>query len=247
MRRIITAVLTVLSALTAFAESPETTLFRSHVKSVEEFIARFNGDELDPSLPEGSNASMAIYRLIDPDFAHSMPADSMLRLADALINAVRVQNIKLDLLNPLNEIEAECSFVFKGKPCPLTLIFVREEFRPGFQRLALSEVRGMDAAGIITEQPLYPINPLEHEMHFMELHDLMNNKKDYVSTLIAGNKTLDSTSYFIGLIQHGVLKYVQCNDVSVRFRQVPGFDFSIRETVHPGDFSSGWLITELRN
>lgn len=234
--------------LVVWANSPETILFNAHVKSVEEFIARFNGQEIDSSIICNDSVSVSnrISAIIDIDYAHSAPSDTIIGLVNDLIKAVDKYNTDLTLMNSSNTINANCRFLYNGTERLVTLVFGLEEFEPGFKHLALKDVKGLTEAGIYNPAAIYPISPVEHEMHFAALDDILINKKEYVSATISRKRQLDSLSYMIALIESGSAKFLRCEDVKLQFHQIPDFIITVKEIIRPKSFNSGWLITEIR-
>ncbi len=238
----------VISSFAARANFPEAELFNAHVKSVDEFTARFNGDEANEviatAVTEGPGNH--ILHLFDVDYVNSQDPVQNKQLASEFVDAVVKNNSKIGIDKPSTKIIAVCSFLYKGSPVTLNLIFQREEFKSGYKRLALIDVQGLDSLHIYKPNSIYPINPLEYEMHFMEFDDVLNDKTEYIEGIISSQKALDPLTLFIMLMKNKELKYVQCDDVQMVFNEVPGFVFTVREVVHPESYYSGWLITDLR-
>lgn len=241
--RILIAILSVLmTAINILAETPDI-LFESHVKSVEEFIARFNGDE---SSPLTDTTRSPIYSLFDFNYVNEQNTDSITDLANDFINSVKTSGARISLIDPCTHIEAECVFDFDDRQCNITLVFVMQEFGSNYRRLALSDAYGIVSSGVLEIKPMYPISPIEHELHFMSLDDLFTNKKEYLASTMPTDREVDQLSYLIACIHCGKAIYNSCQNVTVKFSNIPGFEFSIKEKINPKSFNSGWLISDLK-
>lgn len=244
MRIVAVISLCICAVFTARADMVDDALFRAHVKSVEEFIARFNGDERSPMAPADSLRS-PVLALFSFGYVDSQDPDSMAIVAREFVDSIDAAAVRLSLTDPRTRIEAECVFSSGGRKFEITLVFVMEEFKPGFRRLALADACGIERSGLLVVKPMYPISPVEHELHFMALEDLFAAKRDYLPSTLPRGRSVDSLSYLIALLQCGHVAYEECTDVAVVSAQVPGFEFRIREIVNPKSFNSGWLITDL--
>lgn len=226
---------------------PDMTLerdFAAQVKSIDEFMARFNGVETNPEVKTDSLRRDNILALFDYDMPHNGLDDEafrslLTRFARTSINS----GCKLSLDGHETYAEADCIVKYIGKEQHITLIMVREQTDKGTLRWAIAGLKGLEQMGLYDEKRM-TISPVDHELHFMSLQDFFQENRDIVPSMRSVNKDIDELSMFFGLCLAKAIEFEFVNDLKFHFTAVPGFVFTVEEKGRRG-INSGWLITRL--
>ena len=229
----------------AWAQSSLDAEFLASVKSVNEFMARFNGDERKPSVVnEGDSRRNNILALFDfkIDFAGTSE-DEYMAMVEDFIHQVDNWHGRLRLVDADAWAELPCQFAFNKKNLTLTLVMHMESMSEEEKRWTIAGVRGLREAGLYGEGHSV-ISPVEHETHFMGLNDLFNLNKSLLPSLRPQSREIDELSMFLGLAMCGALQFRSTGELKVHFIDVPGYIFTIEEIGRQGN-NSGWLITHL--
>lgn len=213
-----------------------------YVKSLNEFMHRFNAEEIPPFIQEGGNENlrqrciMALFDLEQVPDGKSEAAQRILKF-DSIVCA---NNIQLHITNPGLFAEARCQFKYKKKDIELNLVLVYENIRDDYYRWAIAGVNGLVEAGLVDTTAYGYINPVQHELHFTELSGAFPHMNGYFER----RHGLDPLSFLAGLAESGALQLVACQTVTYWFTQVPGYVFSV--SLHPRmKGNAGWLIHDL--
>ena len=217
-------------------------LEQRYVKSLNEFMHRFNADEVPPYL-QGDSATLrqkcilALFDLAQAPDLGSPKAQQMLRF-DSIVCA---DNILLHIADSGLLTEAHCQFIYKKRTVELNLILRYELIRDGYYRWVLVGANGLAEAHLIDTSRYGYINPVNHELHLSELSHAFPTMNGHFSI----QHKIDALSYLAGLAESGALQFDGCSDVVYWFTQVPGWVFSVSS--HPRfDANSGWLIHDLQ-
>lgn len=228
-------------------EDPSLTKnFISEVKSLDEFAARFNGVE---SHPEITNDSLANLRNLTFLFDREKIIKSHNRydftiLAKSFCDTILSKDIKFSLLDSCVYAVANCEIKFEGLSRQIKLI-LRQELTPeNYVRWSLTSVVGLLKAGIIKTDKLYRISPVEHEIHFMGLSDILNNNTPKAFGYRNKEHQINQLDVFLTLIQSGLITFENIDNLTFYCLSIPGFIFSIEEIIRDSE-NSGWLISEL--
>ena len=213
-----------------------------YVKSLNEFMHRFNAEEIPPFIQEGGNENIrqrCIIALFDLEQVPDGNSDAAQRILkfDSIVCST---NTLLNITNPGLYAEARCLFKYKQKELELNLVLVYEKIRDDYYRWAIAGVNGMVEKGLIDTTAYGYINPVQHELHFTELSGAFPHMNGYFSK----DHDVDQLSFFAGLAESGALQLVGCQTVTYWFTQVPGYVFSV--SLHPRlNSNAGWLIHDL--
>lgn len=226
-----------------WGSNPELNAFANYyVKSLNEFMHRFNADEIPQFIQDGGGENvrqrciMALFDLGQVPDGQSEAAQRILKF-DSIVCA---SNTMLHITDPGLYAEARCLFKYKKKDIELNLVLVHENIRDDYYRWAIAGVNGLVEAGIIDTAAYGYINPVQHELHFLELSGAFPHMNGY----FARHRDLDQLSFFAGLAESDALQLVGCQTVTYWFTQVPGYVFSV--SLHPRlEGNAGWLIHDL--
>lgn len=228
---------------------PDPTLakdFAAQVKSIDEFMARFNGTETKPDVRTDSlQRRDNILSLFDFNIKHEgLSFDEFKAKLLDFSNTVCSWNSKLGLKDVRAWAEVSCSVSFNKNTYPITLIMHKESINKEKSRWGIAGVRGLKKAGLYNDK-LAIISPVDHEVHFMSLTDFYQANKQLTPSLRSKDKRIDEFSMFTGMILAGGMKFVSVNEVKFHFLEVPNYAFVVEEIGRKGN-NSGWLITKFQ-
>lgn len=242
--RIALSLIVLSAALSASAIIPRE-IVESHVRSLEEFIERFNGEEIYPLVLDADTNKIRTTRLslFNRDLLTiESTRDSMLSAGAAFIDSVEASGVKISMADPGCWVEAHCDFIYDDRKIKLTLKMTMEEFQPEYWRWAISDVVDVDD-GLRGKDPRpLPIAPTEHEFDFSHLDDYFSTLRKSISRTASARRQIDLLSYFFGIASAGGIKYEQCHRVVFHCAQIPGWTFTAEQIHRIEESNSGWLI-----
>lgn len=220
--------------------------FNATVKSVDEFMARFNGIESKPGVAnEGESRRNNILALFDYTIeSRTSSLENFKNTLTEFVSTIDERNVQLQLVDVNAWSEVKTKFIYGKKSLKITLVMHLEHINNDEKRWVIAGVRGLEQAGLY-DKGLSVISPVEHELHFMGLSDLFLQNKSLIASCRSSQRDIDELSMFLGLTMCGSLKFSEVSDVEFHFTNVPGFIFTIREIMREGS-NCGWLITDLK-
>ena len=226
---------------------PDPTLtsdFKAEVKSFDEFKARFNGEENKPGIKKDANQRRNnILGLFDLKIdKKGLNREQFSKELNAFTDSVLINDVKFNITDKDLWVECRCRMKYKGKIAMITLVFQHEKNKKNMYRWTIVGVRGMDKAKIIDTDNYYSINPAEHEIHFMGLHDYLNANPTHVYGYRKENVKIDMLPVFFTMIRDGVLIFDVVEEEKIHYYGIPGYIIEISELNRKGQ-NSGWLIT----
>lgn len=221
--------------------------FTAQVKSIDEFICRFNGIESNSEIPQDSvcrqNNIIALFNYgIDRG---NMTEDEFRNLIFDFVGHTVESGVELKVTGGGMWVEANGSFNYEGKEYPMSVILQSELMKNGEERWAIAGIRGLTAADVIDTMKYYSINPLEHELNFMSFDTTILSNPSKAFGYRSQNAKIDELSVFLSFVKAGKIRPGIINDFTVHFMDVPGFIFTINRFSRPGN-NSGWLISSLK-
>lgn len=228
---------------------PDNTLerdFKAQVKSIDEFISRFNGDEAKPGLSSDSlGRRNNIISLFDSKIPHTeLVDDEWKKLVLDFIDTSLAWSGKLSISEEGTYADAKCCVKYGGKNYYITLLLKREKTARGKNKWAIAGVKGMSALGLFSDKRL-TISPVDHETHFMSLHDFFHANQKITSAMRSNEREIDEMSFFFGMCVTKAIEFVQVDDLKFHFMDIPGYVFVVEEIGRQGT-NCGWLITQLK-
>lgn len=218
------------------------TYAATYVMSVDEFMQRFNAEELHPDLDTTRNDNLRLRSILTLfDYQQFQVNDSIVagRLI-AFADTVCRKDVRLDLERGGVYAEACCSFLFNQKEVPINLVFAFEPIRDDVYRWALIGANGLKENKILESSHNGFINPTQHELRFSELSAASTELSRFLSV----HKNVDQLSFLLGLLRSDELSFIVCNKVKFHFVLVPGYVFVVDEVNRLGN-NSGYLINTL--
>ena len=214
--------------------------FSRHVKSVDELMKRFNGEELYPGL-DTADAAVREKNLVLLMDAEMDQAEK--NKVPAFISTVLESRASLSYESREWMAIATCDMKYKNKTLPVTLTLRTEQVKPRVFRWAVCGADGLTGQFIDTRHRA--ISPTEHEIHFMELKSIFHNDKNGIFGYMETSRTVDQLSVLLALIHAGAAEISTVNNLEFVFFEVPGYVFTIQEKQRRDD-NAGWLISEIK-
>lgn len=226
----------------AFYDSYLEDINSAHVTSLEEFMARFNAEAFHPEISVENDENLRIRSILTLfDWQEFLVQDSaVVSQIVEFAESVCHDSILLNIEDSSFYAEACCLFSYKDKEIPINLVFEYENIRDDYYRWAVAGANGLKNCNLLDTIYDGYINPVQHELHFSELHAACEDLNKYISI----SKEVDQLSFVLGMIKTCQLEFVACNKVLFHFAQVPGFVFVVDKKNRLGR-NSGYLISKL--
>lgn len=220
--------------------------FAAQVKSIDEFICRFNGTEDNQEIKNDSAwRKNNILSLFDFQMNHNGLSESdFKKLIVSFLNRTIESHTKLKITDANIWAEAKSSIKINGRKKDITLILKSETYKENRVRWAIAGVKGLVDAGIIDTTNYCVISPVEHEIHFMTLDEIFSNRNTAIMGYRSKDAVIDELSVFLTLAMTGNMEFDMVDKLTIHCLEVPGYAFTINEQVRRGN-NSGWLITSL--
>lgn len=212
--------------------------FTEHVKSIDEFMKRFNGEEAYPGLDKSNEnfRKINLFSLLD----HQMKKEFK-QQALSFVEHILSSNVKLSYADTLWYAEAKCEITYKGKAKCITLFLRPERIKDNRFRWVFCGADGI-SGNLIDVNSKSAISPVEHEIHFMELQSIFKNDKQHVFGYRQIDYKIDQLSVFLTLMYAGQINFISVVETKFHFFNVPDFHFAVEEIGRRGS-NAGWLIT----
>lgn len=212
--------------------------FTEHVKSIDEFMKRFNGEEAYPGIAKEDNnfLKLNLFSLLD----HGM-SNTLKQKASAFVSTIIDSGIKLNYADTLWYAEAICDITYKGKAKKITLFLCPEKIADNRYRWAICGADGI-SGNIVDVKGRSAISPVEHEIHFMELQSIFKNDRQHVFGYRQNDYMIDQLSVFLTLMLDGQINFISVEETKFYFLNIPDYVFTVEEIGRRGS-NAGWLIT----
>lgn len=219
------------------------TEFKYRVKQLDEFMARFNGEEsVEIAAPDSLKKELNLLYLFNYEL-FAANRDSMRQEANGFIQTVINHETTLHFDDKDWFAEVLCNCVYKGKNEQLTLFLKPEKIEEFQFRWVIIGVKGE----LLQLNPPkrnhgLDILPNNHEVAFMALPkiallgstNILNYaQRDYVS---------DQLTAFYAMIYSEALKIETTEKITYHFLEVPGYVFNVERFMRKGN-NTGWLIS----
>lgn len=226
---------------------PDMTLssdFRAEVKSLEEFMLRFNGIESKPGIENDTNLRRNNLICLF-NFQMEKGSNSREEFAgrvNEFLDSILMNNVEFRISNSGLWAECACRMKFQGKEKKLTLILQSEEYKEDRYRWAIVGVRGLNELGLYNLDKYYAISPAEHEVHFMGLNNYLNANPNNAFGYRGKTCKIDPLSVFFTLVRTGEILFELVERQTFHYFDIPGYIITIDEYSRRGT-NSGWLIS----
>lgn len=215
----------------------------AYVKSLDEFISRFNMEEFHPDIYYEEDENLRTRSLLTLFDWHRFQIEdsNVVKQMISFADTVCWNDIQLNLEDGGVYAEAQCMFEYNGQEIPLNLVLVFENIRDDYFKWAVAGANGLIENKLLDTVYDGYINPVQHELHFSDLSYACSSG---LTRYVVADMRIDQLSFILGMMKTGWLKFVACNKVRFHFMQVPGFTFVV-DKMNILDFNSGYLIVNL--
>lgn len=219
------------------------SLNAAYVKSIDEFIQRFNAEEFHPSIYNEKEENLRTLSLLSLfDWQRFQLEDGVIAdLLKSFADSVCWNDIQLYMEGGGIYAETHCEFEYNQQEVPINIVFAYENIRDEYYRWSVVGATGLIEAKILDTNSNGYLNPIQHELHFS---DLASACESDLTKFISFDRSIDQLFFLLGMIKTGQLKFVSCNNVLFHFTQVPNFIFVVGKT-NRLSFNSGYLINSL--
>lgn len=221
------------------------TEFKFRVKQLDEFMARFNGEEsVEITVPDSLKKPLNLLYL----FNHELFAanrDSMKQEVDTFIQAIIDSQTTLHFDDEDWFAEVLCNCSYKGQNEQLTLYLKPEKIEEYQYRWVITGAKGR----LLRLEPPkrnrgLDILPNNHEVAFMALPKISLLGSDNILNYSQREYTPDQLTAFYAMVYSGALKIETTEQITYHFLEVPGYVFNVQRFMRKGN-NTGWLISNL--
>lgn len=222
-------------------------LFNRCVKSCDEFMCRFNEEEVFPDLDKNDEqlGQKNMMLLFDYQLSKELGKEKFLQDVWKFYDVVKSNNVKLKYESKNWFAEVRVAFMYDKKSVELGLVLQPEKTPKGLDCWTVVGVNELDKIGYKDSTQRLVISPEQHEAEFMELEsDFKFSAKEF-SQFRSYETKLDALSYFFALVESGVLVFNKRVSTTYQFFDVPSYVFSVTY-FNRKNSNTGWLITSYR-
>lgn len=215
----------------------------AYVKSIDEFIKRFNTEEFHPDIYYEEEENLRTRSLLSLfDWLRFQIDDSnTISLLISFADLVCWNDIQLNMEDGGIYAEVQCLFEYKQQEVPINIVFEYENIRDDYYKWAVVGATGLIESKILDTSCNGYLNPIQHELHFP---DLASACESDLTRFISFDRSVDQLFFLLGMIRTGQLKYISCINVFFHFTQVPNFVFVVKKE-NRLSYNSGYLINSL--
>lgn len=241
---------TILFCAGALCTSAQTTVFNpldrdqylARVKMLDEFMARFNGEEKRGNMPaEYADRASNILLLFDLSRFKSKGDSCFVAAKDFASHAVES---KSSLRNEDDNwfAKVRCHGRLGEKKVKFDMLLCFEKRDSAMYGWAISNVEG-DIFRTSRDNPHKEllIMPNDNEHVFQSVIKATTETCQYIDDYARKGYRADALSTFLALVRHGQLKIEAVTDVRFVFLQVPGYVFTVKYFERESK-NAGWLI-----
>ena len=231
-----------LLAQTVDFDLPNRELYLAKVKMVDEFMARFNGDECRQDVSPGySNRENGILLLFDLSKFNSK-SDSDFVAAAEFAKEACAGGARLSFGDEGWFAKVKCHGLLGRKDVVFDMFLCVEERDSSMYKWAVCDVDG-EAFLTSRDRPHREmfILPNDNEQFFRSVRKITSETPQYVDDYVKKGFKAEQLSTFLALVRCGFLKIEAVSDVEFVFTQVPGYVFRVKYFNRESK-NSGWLI-----
>lgn len=229
---------------------PEVELQKAHIGLVDEFIKRFNGEELHPdiasSVTDSININMNLLSLFNQEqFVQEgrQDQDSVRAKAVDFVKTIQNDSVRINYSDTSWAAIAHCSGLVLGKQESFDVFLTVQSRGDGMYKWVINKVMGdcFNVSPKIDNENLI-IYPDAHETKFIALNRICKEQPRNIRLFLSRNFEYDPTSVFTFLVFNSKLKIEYVERLEFVFLQVPGYAFHIQYFDRHSN-NSGWLIS----
>lgn len=229
------------------------TLFNKRVKSLDEFMARFNGDKnfTEISPVDSLNREKNILALFEKDYLllHQEKFGNNNQLFSDIMNFIRyvvVNGKKLDIeKDSLIFAVADMKVRYATKEHNIKVAFKYEHVGNGIFGWKITGVSGLIESRILDTTLTWIFRPVDNEMNFSMAVSTINSQNNMITKYRSFDSHIDQLSYFLALCAVNKISVIQCNSIVYHVLSIDGYAFEISE-FNRLDKNNGWLISKFQ-
>ena len=217
----------------------DSLLFQQRVSSMDEFMERFNGEDLSVQEDGDMLSKMQrVFRVCNRDVLDQDPQKWFPFLTDLAQNGVRLRYTDTNWA-----AIATCVVDVDGREDTVTLTLKVERVKRSIYKWAISSASGsVLTLSPLKESPLFSISPANNEVNFISLSDITTDNAQNILCYGSRDCRVDQTSVFYALVAKGYLKIKYVVDLVYRF-DVAKYTFFV-SFFNRDTFNAGWLISD---
>jgi hypothetical protein len=222
-------------------------LYHTRVKLVDEFISRFNGEELRPDLNKDlQNLNKTNLLLLFNSKLFKSKNDPLFAEAQEMVDTILANGTKIQYSDTTWVAKALCHGRFKDKDVEFVMYLTVEQREEDMYKWVIAKVEGeIFKLNPSVKSSKIMISPDAHETNFMALRRVTTEKGDYITNYGLKNLSIDQTSVFYSYVYNGWLEIEYVKDLEFMFFQVPQYQFSIKH-FDRDEINAGWLISSFQ-
>lgn len=231
---------------------------QGRVKQVEEFIARFNNEEdwkgRKARRNYGRQYRMKYMRTLFDHARFPLRNGRLGVTSEMFIRDVVNNGYKIHYTDSTWRAEVTCTAVVNGHTSNVMLYMHTHKTGPYEYVWIVTDVSGPLFTGNTSgsyvpahgqsKGPL--ISPADHETGFISIPTIFNGHRQNVGRLFPKAIGSGRLAKFASMVQDGRIRLTSVSDVSFRFDNVPGWNFTIRRVNKKNSANTGWLITSIK-
>lgn len=232
-------------AQTQYFDILDLPMFNAQVKSIDEFISRFNGKEKrDDVGVQYSNRESNILLLFNLAQFKSK-ADTLFMEAQSFAKSVVEDSIFINYEDSCWYAKVTCNGNLGGKIIEFNIYLLVQQRGTYMYKWVIANADGeiFKTSRSLKHKELY-ISPNDHEQSFISLSRVVNEAYRYIDDYALTGYMPDELSVFLTLVRSGLLKVNYVSDVEFVFFQVPGYKFSVKLFERESK-NAGWLISSV--
>lgn len=230
------------SAQTGMFDILNREQYKAKVKLVDEFFARFNGEELRNDLgADYSNRESGVLLLFDIAKFKSKNDSGFVAARTFAHDAVQ-SGAKLNFEDNSWFAKIKCHGKLGQTKVTFNMVLCVEERDSGMYRWAISDVEGeiFNNSRDKSHKELF-IMPNDNEQFFMSVRKTTTESYRFIDDYVKHSYHADALSTFLALVRSNQLKIDAVTDVEFFFMQVPEYVFTIKYFERENK-NAGWLI-----
>lgn len=232
-------------AQTQYFDILDLPTFNAQVKSIDEFISRFNGKEKrDDVEVQYSNRESNILLLFNLAQFKSK-SDTLFIEAQSFAKSVVEDSVFVNYEDSCWYAKVTCNGNLGGKIIDFNIYLLVQQRGTYMYKWVIANVDGdiFKTSRSLKHKELY-ISPNDHEQSFISLSHVVNEAHRYIDDYALTGYIPDELSVFLTLVRCGLLKVNYVTDVEFVFFQVPDYKFSVKLFERESK-NAGWLISSV--